>query len=670
MQSQQLHDGMDVDDSMNGVETESDETMEESRLSGVQVEGSSGSRALRIWGWREDVHDAVGKDRPERREQLKKLEEAQAERRRRQEEDVKMWLAARTFKRESGKENDDGGEPHLVRPQKRLPRRKTRIRNEMAPLNGVLRKNNPALTQFDLSSSGIFSPATILEQVSRVLGDGKEEDMVPDSHLAYHNWVSVHKALDDPVLMDSFRGVRHENDDIKWGLLSDCVFEQLQAANLYLFDPASPFPPTRKPLCPFPRSTFPMVELATANADRIPSAPPCRKDIYLLIDPRKSEDAKAIVRSARRMVALFYHRNAGEHTHNLNDDRELEIYVNIVATEQGIIASRELEETGIKTNLTQISNLEHALACFAWARSSCVTINVGRILKWYDQRDRRRASPRVLAQHPGIETIRSITRHFKGNGSPRDHESIPRTRILAENFQTAEELRLLTKELDGIVLNGNATAGVHIIAVPASTRDSGLPGNTGTHQVAIATAASPAILSTTNENEADGEARQEDPESRQEEARQTLNLIQAMSAESRSIFMGTVFSTLGNWKVGMNTIQRIIQQELHIQARVKIVDLKAFYTSQRMHALQEASRVGDGREWNENLTDHFFAAHGLAASPRATLDQGEESFLQENDHNSDSSLAEMAECESCAAKERETTIIDNIIRGILEEEVS
>ncbi|KAJ8083430.1 hypothetical protein PM082_009303 [Marasmius tenuissimus] len=635
MRWQELHDGMDVDnDSTNGVETESDETMKESRISGVQVGGSSGSGALRIWGWREDVHDAVGQDQPERREQLEKLEEAQAERRRRQEEDVTMWLAARTSTRASGKENDNGREPHLVRPQKRLPHRKPRIRNEMVIYDGLQLES---LTQCDLSSSGIFSPATILERVSRLLGDGKEEIMIPDSHLAYHNWVSVHKALDNPILMDSFRGVRHENDNIKWDLLSDCVFEQL------------------------------MVELANANADRISSAPPCRKEIYLLIDPRKSEDAKAIVRSARRMVALFYHRNAGEHAH---DDRELEIYINIVATEQGIIASRELEETGIKTNLTQISNLEHALACFAWAGSSCVTINVGRILKWYDQRDRRRASPRVLAQHPGIETIRSITQHFKGNRSPHDHENISRTRILAENFQTAEELRLLTRELDGIVLNGNATAGVHIIAVPALTRDLVLPGNTGAHQVAIATAASPMVSSTTNKNEADREARQEDPETRQEETRQALNLMQAMSAESRSIFMGTVFSTLGNWKVGMNTIQRIIQQELHIQARAKIVELKVFYTHQKMYASKKVSRVRDGKEWNENLTDHGFAVHGFAASPRATLDQGEGSFLQDNDHGSGPSLAEMAESESCATKEeRETTIIDGIIRSILEEEV-
>ena len=74
------------------------------------------------------------------------------------------------------------------------------------------------------------------------------------------------------------------------------------------------------------------MELAVSNADRvIPSAPHCQgaKEIYLLVDPRKCDDAKAIVGSARRIVALFLHQNSDEQSRDLSNNHELEIYVSV-----------------------------------------------------------------------------------------------------------------------------------------------------------------------------------------------------------------------------------------------------------------------------------------------------------------------------------------------------
>ncbi|KAL0567391.1 hypothetical protein V5O48_014601 [Marasmius crinis-equi] len=564
---------MDIDtDLVDEMESRIEAAFQQTGSSGVRVEGSSGPQDLRVSHWRQGVYEV---DRKEK-ERLQKVHDAQAERRRRQEEDVRMWLAARTGNpKAAGKENVDaydlGKGPSRLK--KGLPRRKPHIPKEMVIYDG-LQLN--LLTQFDLTASGIFSPSTLLEFIGRtvVIGEKSEEVLIPDDHLGYHLWVAVNKSLSDPLLMDSFQSILHQNDDHRRSLLLECVFEQL------------------------------IVELATANADRLHTTPHNPKEIHLFVDPRKNDDVKATVRSARRIVALFRHQHENGRE-SFND--EVEIYVSIAATEKGIIASRELEKTGIKTNLTQVSSVEHALACTSHAGASCVTINVAR----------------------------------------------------------AAEITLLAGELDGVVLNKTATESVRIIAGPdpisninASTR---LPG-------AHADAAASLLVSSSadNENYDDGDVRQDC---------QSLDLMRTLSAESRSVFIGTMFPMLGAWKVCMDRAQKMVYRELETQYHTKIFDLKALCSSWKAQPEKAVTQADDGgrsvdihqpKVREDKLTFRGSSTQGVAASP-SPLGPGGDAFPREDDL--DLFAVEMREAGSEKEREeRETAIIDNIIRNVLEEE--
>ncbi|KAF9262812.1 hypothetical protein L218DRAFT_382710 [Marasmius fiardii PR-910] len=274
--------------------------------------------------------------------------------------------------------------PTSTNQRRQKKRRKIRVRNELIILDGV---ELSALTQFDLAASAIISPTSLGGLV-----EGK------NVHMAYHLWTAVKKTLDDDILMDSFRDINLRDDARTWGLLSDCVFEQM------------------------------IVELGTANTDRLAvtdSKERRRKEIFLFIDPRKSNDASAIVRSARRISALFLHKNRRDES-----EQEIELFISIPATQQGIQASHELEKTGIKTNLTQVASLEHARICETYARVSCVTMDIGSIQKWFERREKHRMT-RDLAQDLAIDKVREIARHLRAG--PGRSVTV---KVLGENFRT------------------------------------------------------------------------------------------------------------------------------------------------------------------------------------------------------------------------------------------
>jgi len=140
-----------------------------------------------------------------------------------------------------------------------------------------------------------------------------------------------------------------------------------------------------------------LVELGSVILDRAPGPH------LTFIDPRLHNNSQEIVQKTRQLVSRF--NDSGIHK-----DR---IAVSIPATENGILAAKELEVDGIHTNLILISSLTHATFC-AEAGASALTFSVGTLLDSYEQK--RQRLYRKISSHPGIETIQSTAAYFQLHG--------------------------------------------------------------------------------------------------------------------------------------------------------------------------------------------------------------------------------------------------------------
>ncbi|KAJ7764628.1 hypothetical protein DFH07DRAFT_811881 [Mycena maculata] len=268
------------------------------------------------------------------------------------------------------------------------------------------------------------------------------------------------------------------------------------------------------------------------------------------VDPRKNDDAAAMVRNAKRLVALFRARGASR------DD----IAISIPATEDGVTAAKELAADGIRTNLILVSSLMHAAVC-AEAGAATISISVGPLLRAHERK--RKAVYQDLAMHPGIEIIQAIVAYFKLNDV--------RTLVVGRDFRKLAELSAL-REFDAVCLSGTQLEASRWQA--ASRLDL--------------------------ENLLD-RAPQASMRARQAQHPTTFlehgtRFMELMSAGARGTVAASMFPALGRMELQMNAIQKLVEAEVAWQLDLKTLSLEALYARQSMPPAGPPAKTRRDRE--------------------------------------------------------------------------
>ncbi|TGG91292.1 transaldolase [Natronospirillum operosum] len=120
------------------------------------------------------------------------------------------------------------------------------------------------------------------------------------------------------------------------------------------------------------------------------------------VDARLSFDRQATVDKAHRLMALYEAAGVGRER----------ILIKVASTWEGIQAARELEQAGIRCNLTLLFSLPQAIAC-AEAGVTLISPFVGRILDWYQKTNDRTYS---ATEDPGVQSVQAIYRYYKTHG--------------------------------------------------------------------------------------------------------------------------------------------------------------------------------------------------------------------------------------------------------------
>lgn len=125
------------------------------------------------------------------------------------------------------------------------------------------------------------------------------------------------------------------------------------------------------------------------------------------VDARLSFDAPATVVRAQRLMALYQ-------AEGIAPERVL---IKIAATWEGIQAARQLEQQGIRTNLTLLFSFCQAVAC-GQAGVRLISPFVGRIYDWAKKQAGAQWDEAVQAgaNDPGVQSVRRIFEYYKRHG--------------------------------------------------------------------------------------------------------------------------------------------------------------------------------------------------------------------------------------------------------------
>ena len=144
------------------------------------------------------------------------------------------------------------------------------------------------------------------------------------------------------------------------------------------------------------------------------------------VDARLSFDTTATVARAKRLVELY-------RAEGISTDRVL---IKIASTWEGIQAARQLEQEGIRTNLTLLFSFCQAVAC-GQAGVQLISPFVGRIYDWYKKaagpewNEAAQAGP----NDPGVKSVRQIYLHYKHFGI--------RTEVMGASFRNTGQILAL-----------------------------------------------------------------------------------------------------------------------------------------------------------------------------------------------------------------------------------
>lgn len=140
------------------------------------------------------------------------------------------------------------------------------------------------------------------------------------------------------------------------------------------------------------------------------------------VDARLSFDTKATVSRARKLVRLY---------EDIGTD-PARVLIKIASTWEGICAARQLEQEGIRCNLTLLFSFHQAMAC-ADAGAHLVSPFVGRILDWHlAASGKKQIAP---DEDPGVLSVARIYNYFKANAY--------NTVVMGASFRNAGEIEML-----------------------------------------------------------------------------------------------------------------------------------------------------------------------------------------------------------------------------------
>ncbi len=141
------------------------------------------------------------------------------------------------------------------------------------------------------------------------------------------------------------------------------------------------------------------------------------------VDARLSFDTHATIAKAKQLLALY----------DLEGVSRDKILIKIASTWEGIKAAEQLEQEGIRCNLTLLFSEAQARAC-ADANVYLISPFVGRILDWHVANGM--AKPTDPLADPGVQSVRSIYDFYKSHGY--------NTIVMGASFRNVGEILALT----------------------------------------------------------------------------------------------------------------------------------------------------------------------------------------------------------------------------------
>lgn len=144
------------------------------------------------------------------------------------------------------------------------------------------------------------------------------------------------------------------------------------------------------------------------------------------VDARLSFDTEATVLRARRLIELY--EEAG-----IDKQRVL---IKIAATWEGIEAAKQLEQEGIRCNITLLFSLTQAVLC-AQANVQLISPFVGRIYDWYKKQAGTDWDENAQSglNDPGVKSVTTIFNYYKKFGID--------TEIMGASFRNIGQIQAL-----------------------------------------------------------------------------------------------------------------------------------------------------------------------------------------------------------------------------------
>jgi transaldolase len=144
------------------------------------------------------------------------------------------------------------------------------------------------------------------------------------------------------------------------------------------------------------------------------------------VDARLSFDTGASVKRAERIMQLY-------RAEGVAPERVL---IKVASTWEGIQAARQLEERGIRTNLTLLFSFCQAVAC-GQAKVQLISPFVGRIYDWHKKAAGAKwdEAANAGANDPGVKSVRQIYDYYKHFGL--------RTEIMGASFRNVGQILAL-----------------------------------------------------------------------------------------------------------------------------------------------------------------------------------------------------------------------------------
>jgi transaldolase len=138
-------------------------------------------------------------------------------------------------------------------------------------------------------------------------------------------------------------------------------------------------------------------------------------------DARLSYDVEGSIKKARTLIKLY-------ETRKIPRERVL---IKIASTWEGLLAAEQLQQEGIRCNLTLMFSLPQAVRA-AEAKAQLISPFVGRIYDWYKKENKRDYQG---SEDPGVQSVTEIYAYYKKFGIP--------TEVMGASFRNTGQIREL-----------------------------------------------------------------------------------------------------------------------------------------------------------------------------------------------------------------------------------